>query len=277
MFGWLRRCTAAFVAVVMLEMGSLPLYAQSGSDSSSDGTPLADTGSMPTDAASTPGVSAAGYGQSVQFSGYTWLAKIASTPTGPGPNYFSDSPESVWVDDQGQLHLRLAQQADGLWYAAEVACTSTFGYGSYRFTIASPVDSLDPKVVLGLFTWNDDPAQNHRELDIEFGRFGAPADPPGRYTVQPYQQPANTFEFAQPPVAPSLQMFFWSPGAVAFQSQAAADGVPGGMIAQHTFNTGIPSPGGEHVRMNLWLDSGNPPTDWQPVEIIIQGFSFTPV
>jgi hypothetical protein len=258
--GGLRRCFAGLVLVAMVETSSQPLSAQSAG-----GASAANTSSL-----------AIGYGQSVQFSGYTWLLKVASMPTGPGPNYFSDDPESAWVDDTGQLHLRLAQHDDGLWYAAEVVCTATFGYGSYRFSIGSPVDALDPNVVLGLFTWNDDPEQNHREIDIEFAQFGDRQAIPGRYTVQPYQQTGNTFEFVQPPVAQSLNMFTWSPGAVAFQSQVAREGEPREVIAQHTLNRAIPTPGGEHVRMNLWLDQGNPPTDEQPVEIVIQSFSYSP-
>jgi hypothetical protein len=253
--------------MMLIGMSGRPLYAQSSSSSSQPGTQTGSAVLM---------VNSSGYGQSVQFAGYTWLAKVASTPTGPGPNYFSDSPASVWVDDQGQLHLRLAPGDDGLWYAAEVVCTSTFGYGSYRFSVGSPVSGLDPNVVLGLFTWNDDPAQNHRELDIEFARFGDRADMPGRYTVQPYQQTGNTFGFAQPMVAQSLHLFTWTAGAVAFESQVVQGGVPGGVIAQHTFTRDIPSPGGEHVRMNLWLDQGSPPTDGQPAEVVLQGFSFSP-
>ena len=60
----------------------------------------------------------------------------------------------------------------GKWVCAEVVLQQTLGYGTYRFYLDSPVDSLDPNVVLGLFTWNDDPAFNNRELDIEFARWG---------------------------------------------------------------------------------------------------------
>src|SRR5262245_50645915 len=98
-------------------MSSQPLHPQAESGSSVE--------------AGSPGRAATvvGYGRSVQFSGYTWLLKVSSIPTGPGPNYFSDGPDSVWVDERGHLHLRLAPRADGLWYAAEVVCTAMLGYG----------------------------------------------------------------------------------------------------------------------------------------------------
>ncbi|MBV9322258.1 MAG: hypothetical protein JO352_00560 [Chloroflexi bacterium] len=187
-----------------------------------------------------PEVEPSGYGRPLQFAGYTWQTKVASIPVGPGPNYFTDDPDAVWVDDQDRLHLRLAPHDDGQWYAAEVVCTAQFGYGRYRFYLDSADDALDPNVVLGLFTWDDDPTQNHRELDIEFGRFGLPNPPmlPARYTVQPYQDPDNVFQFAQPPVGQSIHSFTWSAGAVAFQSWVSdtADALrPGDLIASHTF------------------------------------------
>src|SRR5262249_29722144 len=127
----------------------------------------------------------------LSFSGYDWLVKqSADTRLGPGPNYFSDSPLSVWVDSAGRLHLR-PERRSGRWYAAEVISVASFGYGTYRWYLDSPVDSFDPNVVLGLFTWSDDPAYNHRELDIEFARWGNASYANGQYTVQPYSVVGN--------------------------------------------------------------------------------------
>jgi len=54
----------------------------------------------------------------IEFSGYTWNVKACETRAGPGPNYFSDDPADVWVDDQGRLHLRIVQR-DGRWLQHE--------------------------------------------------------------------------------------------------------------------------------------------------------------
>jgi hypothetical protein len=49
------------------------------------------------------------------------------------------------------------------------------------------VDKLDPNMVLGLFTYDSDPAFNNREIDIEASRLGNAADPTNaQFVVQPY-------------------------------------------------------------------------------------------
>ena len=110
-----------------------------------------------------------GYPTRIVWSGRTWQVKSSQSRVGPGPNYFSASPENVWVDASDQLHERLTFR-NGRWNCAEVIGTETLGYGTYVFDIASPVAALDPNVVLGLFTWSDKAAYSHREIDVEFGR-----------------------------------------------------------------------------------------------------------
>ena len=36
------------------------------------------------------------------------------------------------------------------------------------------------------------------------------------------------------------------------------------------------NPGGENPRINLWLNEGTPPSDGQPVEVVIEAFEFIP-
>src|SRR4051812_1462922 len=89
----------------------------------------------------------------VNFSGRQWGVKKASSKVGPGPNYFSDSTSNVWVDASDRMHLKITK-VGGKWNCAEVVLLGTVGYGTYRFYLDSPVDSLDRNVVLGLFTWS---------------------------------------------------------------------------------------------------------------------------
>lgn len=235
-------------------------------------------GGTPTAAASTPQPVVSGYGRGIRFSGYDWLAKTSSVLVGPGPNYFSDAPQQVWTDDQGRLHLRIAQDGAGRWYAAEVVLQASLGYGSYQFRVATPASMLDPNVVLGLFTWNDDPAENHREMDIELARWGDPDAPNGQYSVQPHEQAGNVFLFAQPlPGAPTTHRLDWQPGRASFASwlgQDSSSSEAGALVASHTFTQAIPDPGGEQVRINLWLDRGRPPTNLQAAEVVIDRFEF---
>ncbi|HEX8966848.1 MAG TPA: hypothetical protein VF937_03145 [Chloroflexota bacterium] len=221
-----------------------------------------------------------GYGRHLQFAGYDWRIKTSNILVGPGPNYFSDSPDSVWTDGLGHLHLKVMPDSSGHWQAAEVVLQASLGYGTYHFYLDPISRPLDPSLVLGLFTWNDDPSENHRELDIELARWGQPNAPNGRYSVQPFEVPNHIFSFDESePIAPATQMLVWQPGRVAFQGWTGWDQRPDSqdaVIARHVFTDGIPQPGGEQVRMNLWLDGGSPPTDGQTAEVVIGGFEFTP-
>ena len=215
---------------------------------------------------------ASGYGTNITFAGRSWRIKIASARTGPGPNYFSDSTDNVWVDSAGRLHLRIAKTR-GKWYCAEVVLNDTLGYGTYRFYLDSAVDALDPNVVLGLFTWSDDPAYHNREMDIEFSRWGNQFNQNAQYVVQP-QVP---FRFMEPPGVPqSTHTFNWQSNKVTFESWQSQSALPGTVIAQSQVTSGIPQTGTENVRMNLWLYQGHPPTNGSPAEVVVKGFEFAP-
>jgi len=213
----------------------------------------------------------------VRFAKHNWIVKQSSAKVGPGPNFFSNSTDNVWVDEQG-LHLKITK-ARNRWSCAEVICADSLGYGTYRFHLASEVDKLDPNVVLGLFTWNDDPAFNHRELDIEFSRWGDRNNLNAQYVVQPYTIADNMYRFNQPSGAgPSAHSFLWTRAGAYFLSLRGYSAIPDqtNLIDQKTFSNGIPEAGGENARMNLWLFRGRAPTDKKPVEVIIHWFEFEP-
>lgn len=203
------------------------------------------------------------------FAGYTWSVKASSGPVGPGPNYFSDSSESVRVDGAG-LHMRLTYRV-GRWHAAEIVLDRSLGYGTYRFTVASLVGRLDPNVVLGLFTWSDDTAYNNREIDIEVARWGNPTAPTNaQYVVQPSTVLGNTFRFVLPDGAGSVHELTWAPKAVSFRSVTAA----GAAIADWKYGgKDVPRAKNERARINLWLTGGKPPTDGAEVEVVLSDFS----
>jgi len=185
---------------------------------------------------------------------------------------FSDSTENVWVDSAGQLHLRTTYR-DGRWRTAEVILAQSLGFGKYTFSVASPLGDLDPNVVVGLFTWNDDPAYNHREIDVEFARWGKAADPTaGQYVVQPYDRAGNLRRFVQPTTPASVHAFTWASKSVLFTSATTA----GQAIASwRNTSRDVPRQGGERVHINLWLNGGTPPADGAETEIVISSFSFT--
>ena len=205
----------------------------------------------------------------IEFAGYAWEVKTSASAVGPGPNYFSDSSENVWVDGRGRLHLKVTY-SKCRWYCAEVINTRSLGRGRYSFHLGSSVDNLDPSVVLGLFTWSDDPAYNNREIDIEFSRWANADDRTnGQYVVQPYDHVGNVQKFMQRTVASSTLFFDWRCAAIRFSSSSAAP-------STWTYRGhDVPEPGSEHVRMNLWLHLGAPPTNRRPAEVVVDSFKFT--
>ncbi len=220
-----------------------------------------------------------GYSSRIAFSEYVWAVKNhGKSLAGPGPNRFSDSSGSVFVDDDGRLHLKI-RKIKGKWHAAEVINLCTLGYGTYRIYLDSEVDAFDPNVVLGIFTWSDLPAEHHRELDIEFSRWSDPNNLNAQYVVQPYDTPGNIFRFSQPPAtAQSTQILNWTPGQATFESRIGhgTAETPGPLVSSFPFTQGVPTTEDENFRFNLWMFRGDPPTDGQVQEVIINRFEFEP-
>lgn len=216
----------------------------------------------------------------IRFSGYDWKVKSSAGRVGPGPNYFSDSDDNVEVDAQGRLRMRITQR-DGRWYCAEVISARSFGYGTYRFYLDSKVDQMDPRIVLGLFTWSDAPAYSHREIDIEIARWGRADNENGQFVVQPYTRPENIVRFRVPEgLDASTHSFTWRRDRILCQSLKGHYVKPpgkGSIIHQHTFTRGIPQAGAENARINLWLMAGRAPANGKEAEIIISKFEFVPL
>ncbi len=218
----------------------------------------------------------------IQFSGYDWWVKDSPGLVGPGPNLFSDSTNNVWLDTAGNLHLRITHRSND-WQCAEVVTERTFGYGSYRFELASVVDNLDPSVVLGLFTWSDDPAYTHREIDVECGRWADSNDVNNAQSVvQPWDFPGHLMRYGVPAgLTNSSHLFTWKTNQIQFESQRGGyspNPEPTNIISDWTFTdaAAVPQSGDENVRLNLWLIYGNPPTDGDEVEIVVSSFLFVP-
>ena len=207
----------------------------------------------------------------IQWSGLTWTIKSYSRKIGPGPNFFSAA--NVTHDPANDdLRLRI-QRAGNKWSAAEVIANASLGYGTYTWTIKSAPD-VDPNVVIGMFTWNDDPAYAHREIDIEFARWGNAGDPTNaQYVVQPWDAPGHDQRWTQPAGATgTIHSFTWAPGRVDFLSTTSG----GERIASYTYvGSDVPVPGGENPRINLWLFRGAAPINGQTVEVIFDSFRFS--
>ncbi len=230
--------------------------------------------------------------RTLRWSGMEWRVKdSAGELMGPGRNRFSGDPQrSVFVDPQGRLHLRIASErrASGevVWSCSEVVSLGSFGHGTYRWTLASPVVA-DPRVVFGLFTWDDtSEAEHHREIDIElistWGETNSLRN--AQYVLQPYERKGHLHRWEMPFTGPaasaSTHAFTWRPDRIEFLSRVGdSTAIRGEAAALQSWvcrAAGIPSPGRENVRINLWLIKPLPAGTPEP-EVILSRFEFLPL
>jgi len=208
--------------------------------------------------------------KTLHFSGYEWqIRQISSDRSGTRNEY--DAFNS-WTDRNGLLHLRIAKQGDH-WTSGEVALLRSLGYGSYRFVVRD-VTHLEPGAVFSVLTWDD--SGPPREMDIEVSRWGADTGKNAQYVVQPYYVPANTVRFTTPPGLLAYS-FRWEPGLVAFStSRVSAQGTGAGVVAEHVFTSGVPTPGNETVRMNLYVFHNSRHPLAKGCEVIVERFEYLP-
>jgi hypothetical protein len=205
------------------------------------------------------------------FSGYEW--QVRQTPSDRGGQNDYDRG-NAWVDADGLLHLRLARRG-GHWTSAEVVLTRSLGYGTYAFTVRD-TSTLDPAAAFGMITWDEEARdQNHREMAIDISRWGDPAVPNGQYVLQPYYVPANVARFAAP-AGTLTHAFRWEPGRVAFRTARGRSAAATDLVAGKEFTFGVPAPGAERVRMNLYYFRYAPREPQTDVEVVVERFQYLP-
>ncbi|PXF58268.1 MAG: hypothetical protein C4B59_13600 [Candidatus Methanogaster sp.] len=224
--------------------------------------------------------------RTISFAGYDWTVKRRDFCDGPGPNYFSDKEEDIWVDNEG-LHMTISEH-DGRWYCTEAILNTSLGYGTYTFQTHGQVDIIDPLMVLGLFTWDGvAEEQNHREMDIEFARWGdADEYTNAQYVVQPCSQCpgcddlCTRFRVNLTDKDSNLTHYLvWSPGTVEFSTYYGSytGSVPQASALVHKWahaSKYVPEPGNENIRFNFWLHEGNAPASSQGDEVVITNFTW---
>ncbi|HRH66765.1 MAG TPA: hypothetical protein PLU53_10750 [Bacteroidia bacterium] len=215
----------------------------------------------------------------IEFSGYTWVIKESfGKHTGPGNNFFSGSRENVWVDEDGKLHLKLRYK-DDRWYCSEVRMLKSLGYGKYVFYIDRLPQPLDKDVVIGLFMYDHEDTSNfHKEIDIEFSKWGKEKELNTQYVIQPYEEKA--FRFNSDLNRPTRHQFSVRKKHINFNSRYE-HGINPDSISQEykewkyhpdqSYKTG-----NEKVSINLWLYKASEPSNLKELEIIISRFEFSP-
>jgi hypothetical protein len=224
----------------------------------------------------------------ISFSGYDWWVKRScdisqADRVGPGPNYFTDSNEHIWVDSNGHLHLQIVN-VNGKWYCSELIGEKSFGYGTYILTIQSRADLIDENIVFGFFTWEDCVPPHYRELDVELTQWSNPNEPNNlQYVVMP-DLPGHKKRFNIDYTADTNKTTYiitWTKAEVSFRSYYGDFSiVPPDeyLIACWSFTNSdeIPEEGVENPRINFWLNYGNPPNNGQNAEFIVTRFKYLP-
>jgi hypothetical protein len=207
----------------------------------------------------------------LRFAGYEW--RIRDVPSGRGsPNIYDAS--NAWVDETGALHLRIAKTQEG-WTCAEISLTTSLGYGTYEFTVRN-TSNIDPAAVFGMFTFDYAGDLNNREMDIEISRWGGPANKNAQYVVQPYYVPENVERFEAPP-GKLIYSLTWQEGRATFRTMGGGHYKSGhAVIAEHTFTSGIPTPGIESARIDLYAFGRGHQQMKTPMEVVVEQFTYLP-
>jgi hypothetical protein len=209
----------------------------------------------------------------IQFSGYEW--DVLQIPKDSRGGIHANSAANVWTDARGWLHLRIDRKANE-WIGAEMNLVHSLGYGEYSFVVHE-APPFEPSTVLGMFLWDPlDAGQNHREIDIELSQWGVPETKNAQFAIQPYNVPANVYRFMSPHDRRLNHSFRWEPGRVSFRTAEDAPGKRSRIVAEHVFTSGIPSPGGETVRINLYVAGRSPTPQQNGVEVVIEKFAHLP-
>ena len=194
-------------------------------------------------------------------------------------------PANVTVDETGYLHLRIAH-AGGTWSASELFTTDELGFGTYQWQVEGPIDTYDKNVVLGLFPYGPEAGlggDGTNEIDIEYSRWGQANGPNGDFTVYPATGTTIgelSYSFTLSGLASTSRLSWSDTGVI----EALFDGFEPLVTSSAPVKTWtyMPSQPSKNIPqaalplgINLWcFDS--PPSDANPVEIVIRSFEFVP-
>jgi hypothetical protein len=206
----------------------------------------------------------------MNFSGFEW--EVYRAPRDSFGKLYPNSASNVWTDQKGWLHLRITKEPEG-WTGAYISLTRSLGYGAYSFVIHE-LPELEPATVLGMVVWDPlDAGQHHRSFDILLGQFGDPAIKNAQYSVLPFNVPGNVYRLTLPRGA-FTHSIHWERGRLSFATQEAGGRSPVG--AEHVFTSGIPTPGGERVNINLFAYGDSKVPQKSGSEVVIEKFVYLP-
>jgi beta-glucanase (GH16 family) len=199
----------------------------------------------------------------LQWAGHTWHVR-----TGGGKPCASGVWDSrgVWVDEAGDLHLKLLEEPSGDFACAEIDSVERFGYGDYQFQVSGPIGNADPYVDFGicLYPPHDVGPDSTNELDIEFSRWGQSFGDQVYYTVWNRTHPGNRhYQFGIPDDVSSATFdLVWSPEHVEWRSSLQPDQT----VSYSDDVANRP----QTMIINLWLYKKTKPASTAPIEYVIK-------
>jgi hypothetical protein len=210
----------------------------------------------------------------IHFSGYDWNIQTVSAIRGGLNNLYS--PDNVWKDSSGALHLRMTNKS-GKWTCAHLLMARSLGYGTYNLTVRD-TSHLQPAAVFSMHTF--DPSggdQHYREMDVEISRWGDAANKENaQYGIQPFYVPGNTTQFIEP-AGTMTHTMVWQPGRVTFRTvrgSSASSTAPA--INEHVFTSGVPSPGQELLELMLYMVASDKYPLKNDTEVVVEKFEYLP-
>jgi hypothetical protein len=128
-----------------------------------------------------------------------------------------------------------------------------------------------------LSTWDGVGGENsRRELDTEISRWGITANDNAQYVVQPYYIPVNMVRFAVPSGI-LTQSIHWESRRATFSTIVGHPDAPTHRtLNEHVFTSGVPSAGGDSVRMNLYVFGSGQVRQKNDTEVVIDKFDYLP-
>lgn len=243
----------------------------------------------------------------MQWMGHSWT--LHSYTGMPGPCTFAAANVFLEGGEYSPLHLRIAP--DG---TCAQLYTGPLGFGTYEWSVQTPLDHLDPNIVLGLFPHQRGRSvacQRSNEIDIEVAKWGSPAwQSRTQYTVFPHNAdpggdcrslPRHVYVETVAPMLPrpTIHRLVWEHNRVSFRGQyadgedfqppltwpddgsavwrATGGGAPG------TYDPALTIPQSPMALiMNLWLFGGKS-TFYSPAkyldgfEVVLTAFRYTPL
>jgi hypothetical protein len=231
----------------------------------------------------------------IVWEGQAWIPRVSVKQQRPYANYWSPSPNAVYVDTAGRLHIWI-RKVNNVWTASEIRSVKTdYGYGSYTFVVETPISQLDPNEALGMFTYNSLPPPKsgspktrhvgderyigHQETDFEIGRWKwipRKVKWNGQYVVQPYWPRGHLQPVLLPKNTAYTARFTWGPHSTLFQVWRGKSATGRPVSTWRTpFTNGAPRTGCE-VALETWLGYGLGPATGQDHEVVIDSFTYVP-